>query len=57
MENDADLSGEEVDWSDVAPGEYEVSLTIVNGGGMTRQYKNEGLCQLCSLLERLRNRR
>ena len=34
-ENDADLSGEEVDWADVAPGEYEIALTIVNGGGMT----------------------
>ena len=39
MENDADLSGEEVDWTDVAPGEYEVSLTIVNGGGMTDSTK------------------
>lgn len=33
-ENDADLTGETVDWMNVAPGEYEVSLTITNNVGM-----------------------
>ncbi|MBQ71028.1 MAG: hypothetical protein CMA65_06040 [Euryarchaeota archaeon] len=34
-ENDDDLSGESVEWKNVAPGEYEVGLTVVNDVGMT----------------------
>ncbi len=34
-ENDDDLSGESVEWKNVAPGEYEVGLTVVNNVGMT----------------------
>jgi len=33
-ENDADLTGETVEWSNVPPGEYEVSLTVTNNVGM-----------------------
>jgi hypothetical protein len=34
-ENDADLTGETVEWKDVIPGEYKISLTVVNGVGLT----------------------
>lgn len=34
-ENDIDFSGETVDWSNVAPGEYEVNLNIRNSAGLT----------------------
>ena len=34
-ENDVDYSGETIDWSNVAPGEYEVNLNILNSAGMT----------------------
>ncbi len=32
--NDADLTGEEVEWKDVAPGEYKIALTVTNGAGL-----------------------
>ena len=34
-ENDADLTGESVDWNNVEPGEYQLHLTIENSAGMT----------------------
>ena len=34
-ENDVDFSGETIDWSNVAPGEYEVNLNIRNSAGLT----------------------
>jgi PKD repeat protein len=34
-ENDVDFSGETVDWSNVAPGEYEINLNILNSAGLT----------------------
>ena len=34
-ENDVDFSGETIDWSNVAPGEYEINLNIVNSAGLT----------------------
>jgi hypothetical protein len=34
-ENDADLTGETVDWNNVKPGEYQLHLTIENSAGMT----------------------
>ena len=34
-ENDADLTGETPEWKDVAPGEYKISLTVINGQGLT----------------------
>ncbi len=34
-ENDADLTGKNVDWTNVEPGEYELHLTIENSAGMT----------------------
>ena len=34
-ENDADLTGETVDWKEVAPGEYEIALTVTNGAGLS----------------------
>ena len=34
-ENDVDFSGETIDWSNVAPGEYEVNLNILNSAGLT----------------------
>jgi hypothetical protein len=34
-ENDADLDGETVDWTSVAPGEYEVVLTVKSSKGLT----------------------
>ncbi len=33
-ENDADLEGEEVEWQNVMPGEYEIVLTVTSGKGM-----------------------
>lgn len=33
-ENDDDLIGQTVDWSNVAPGEYEIALTVTNDVGM-----------------------
>ena len=33
LENDADLIGEQVEWKDVAPGEYEVNLSVTNSAG------------------------
>jgi PKD repeat protein len=32
-ENDADLTGESVEWKDVVPGEYEVNLSVTNSAG------------------------
>ena len=34
-ENDADLTGETVDWKELPPGEYKISLTVTNGEGLT----------------------
>ena len=34
-ENDADLTGETVDWKEVAPGEYKIALTVTNGAGLS----------------------
>ena len=34
-ENDADLTGKNVDWTNVEPGEYELHLTVENDAGMT----------------------
>jgi len=31
--NDADRTGEQVEWKDVAPGEYEVNLSVTNSAG------------------------
>jgi hypothetical protein len=36
-ENDADLEGEEVEWQNVMPGEYEIVLTVVSGKGMSEK--------------------
>ena len=34
-ENDADLTGENAEWKDVAPGEYQINLSVTNNvGGM-----------------------
>ena len=33
--NDADLTGESVDWREVAPGEYKIALTVTNGVGLS----------------------
>ena len=33
LENDADLTGESVEWKDVVPGEYEVNLSVTNSAG------------------------
>ena len=33
--NDADLSGEKVEWRDLAPGEYKIALTVTNGAGLS----------------------
>ena len=35
MKNDADLSGETIAWTELAPGEYKIQLTVTNGGGMS----------------------
>ena len=32
-ENDADLTGESVEWKDVAPGEYQINLSVTNSAG------------------------
>jgi len=32
-ENDADLTGDSVEWKDVAPGEYELNLSVTNSAG------------------------
>ncbi len=32
-ENDADLTGESVEWRDVAPGEYQINLSVTNSDG------------------------
>ena len=32
-ENDADLTGESVQWKDVAPGEYQINLSVTNSAG------------------------
>ena len=34
-ENDADLTGETVDWKEVEPGEYKIALTVTNGAGLS----------------------
>ena len=34
-ENDDDLVGQTVDWTNVPPGEYEIALTVTNDVGMT----------------------
>ena len=34
-ENDPDASGETFDWSNVAPGEYELALTVTNSEGVS----------------------
>jgi PKD repeat protein len=33
--NDADLTGETVDWKEVKPGEYKIALTVTNGAGLS----------------------
>ena len=33
-ENDADLTGETVEWKELSPGEYRISLTVINGEGL-----------------------
>lgn len=33
--NDADLTGETVEWKEVSPGEYKIALTVTNGEGLT----------------------
>ena len=33
-ENDADLTGETVEWKELSPGEYKISLTVINGEGL-----------------------
>ena len=35
MKNDADLSGETIAWTELAPGEYKIQLTVTNGAGMS----------------------
>ena len=34
-ENDADLTGETVEWEELAPGEYKIALTVINGAGLS----------------------
>ena len=34
-ENDADLSGETVEWKEVPPGEHKIALTVTNGAGLS----------------------
>ena len=34
-ENDADLTGETVEWKDLEPGEYKIALTVTNGAGLS----------------------
>ncbi len=34
-ENDEDMSGETVEWKELEPGEYKISLTVTNGEGLT----------------------
>ena len=34
-ENDADLSGEAVEWKEVPPGEHKIALTVTNGAGLS----------------------
>ena len=34
-ENDADLTGETVEWKELAPGEYKIALTVINGAGLS----------------------
>lgn len=34
-ENDADLTGESIDWANVEPGEYQLHLNVENSAGMT----------------------
>ena len=34
-ENDADLTGETVEWKDLAPGLYKIALTVINGAGLS----------------------
>ena len=33
-ENDADLTGKTVEWKELGPGEYKISLTVINGEGL-----------------------
>ena len=33
--NDADLSGETVEWKEVPPGEHKIALTVTNGAGLS----------------------
>jgi hypothetical protein len=35
LKNDADYSGETIEWSELAPGEYKIQLTVTAGGGMS----------------------
>ena len=35
FKNDADLTGETVDWKDIELGEYKIALTVTNGAGLT----------------------
>ncbi len=35
MKNDADLSGETIEWTSLAPGEYKIQLTVTNGAGLS----------------------
>ena len=34
-ENDADLTGETVEWKELEPGEYKIALTVINGAGLS----------------------
>ena len=34
-ENDADLTGETVEWKELAPGGYKITLTVINGAGLS----------------------
>ena len=35
LENDADLTGQTVEWKELEPGEYKIALTVVNGAGLS----------------------
>ena len=35
MKNDADHSGEAIEWTELAPGEYKIQLTVTNGAGLS----------------------
>ncbi len=35
LKNDPDITGETIAWTELAPGEYKIQLTVTAGGGMT----------------------